>query len=244
MDDVYATVRKVALPRPVIEKTRVYLASRGIDPGKARHITGLCMEKLDAFETLAAHVSLPGDYGNLLSTVFSSDTVPVTFFFNPANWERIRAVQTRHNIGAGDIVRLILASYLFPSGRIALPLIELAQRFIAGKQDYLYNCLLTRLVNGILTGASGERGVNRETMIRAASYFYEKRIGSLPAPVPEDRYRVTSSTTGWSRITVSGSLFMRDYYHREKEKSGIPRGILIPHTVYSFLTGLGADGRP
>jgi len=153
-------------------------------------------------------------------------------------------VQNQYNIGAGDIIRLVLGTYLFHSGETALPLAELAEVFISGRKTYQYNLVLTEPIDRLLSGSSKFLPhLNREIILRASSYCYEKQIKALPELASEELYRVDNQTVGWKRVTVHGSLRMKDYFQTEKAKTGKPMGLLMAHTLYSFLEGFGGGRR-
>lgn len=239
MADIFSTVRKIALPVVLLETMEVYFEQRGNFDYKARHLVDLCMDKMDSFNSLAVYVSGIREYHNFLSTIFNRKTQAVTLFFKRDYWRRVCRVQNEHNIGSGDIIRLILASLLFNSGAIALPLEKLSRLFISERQAYVYNTFLTREASGLL----GETEktllpVNREAVIRAAHCYFSAVPDALPLSIPEDRYRVDSETTGWSRQTISGSLEMKAYLWRLKESTGKSLSAVTAHTVYSFLQKL------
>jgi hypothetical protein len=62
--------------------------------------------------------------------------------------------------------------------------------------------------------------VNREIIIRAAHFYYTSGLGKKPPLVNEALHRVDNTTTGWSRLTVMGSLAMKNYYLAEKKHTG------------------------
>jgi hypothetical protein len=217
----------------------VYFELNGTFDYKARHLVDLCMDNMDSFNSLAVQVSGIQGYQNFLATVFNKKTKAITLFFKRDYWKRVCRVQNEHNIGCGDIIRLILASLLFNSGTIALPLEKLSRLFISERQAYTYNTVLTRPVAGLLQETEKNLlPVNRETVIRASHCYFSAVPEDLPLPIPEERYRVDSETTGWSRQTVSGSLEMQGYFQRLKQSAGEPLSTVIAHTMYSFLQKL------
>jgi hypothetical protein len=238
MADIFSTVRKITLPVALFEAVELYFEQNGNFDYKARHLVDLCMDTMDSFHSRAVYVSGIRGYQKFLSTVFSRKTRAVTLFFKRSSWERVCLVQNEHNIGCGDIFRLILASLLFTSGTIALPLEHLSRLFISERQGYVYNTLLTRQVAGLLRETEKTLLVNREAVIRAAHCYFSAVPDALPLVVPEDRYRVDNETTGWSRQTVSGSLEMKAYLHRLKQSTGKSLSAVIAHTAYSFLEKL------
>jgi hypothetical protein len=239
MADIFSTVRKIALPVELFEAVELYFELNGTFDYKARHLVDLCMDKMDSFNSLAAYVSGIRGYQNFLSTVFNRKTRAVTLFFKRSYWERVCRVQNEHNIGCGDIFRLILASLLFNSGRIALPLEKLSRLFISERQGYIYNTFLTRQVAGLLRETEKTLlPINREAVIRAAHCYFSAVPDALPLAIPDDRYRVDNETTGWSRQTVSGSLEMKAYLHRLRQSTGKSLSAVIAHTACSFLEKL------
>jgi hypothetical protein len=237
--DISYTVRKITLPVPLLRKIGPYFTENGVTPYKAHHLVDLCIGNVDAFNSLAVYVSDILEYQNVLSTVFNTQTTTMTLFFKHAYWERICRIQNEHNIGCGDIVRLILASCLFNSGPIVLPLEKLSRLFISERKAYTYNMLLTRPVAGLLQET--ERTIlpiNREAIIRASHCYFSAVPDTLPVPIPVGRYRIDSETTGWSRQTITGSLEMKAYFHRLKESSGNSLSVIIAHITYSFLEQL------
>jgi hypothetical protein len=54
---------------------------------------------------------------------------------------------------------------------------------------------------------------------------------------------VDNTTTGWSRLTVMGSLAMKNYYLAEKKHTGKTLGVLISHTLYSFLKNMQPESK-
>jgi hypothetical protein len=240
--DISGTVRKIVLPVPLLEKTGRYFGERGEAHYKARHLVDLCMDTLDSFDSLAVKAAGIRGYQDFLATVFNKQTAAVTLFFKPGSWERVCRVQNQHNIGCGDIFRLLLASRLFNAGTVALPLERLSRLFISGRQEYTYNMVLTGPVARLLEET--ERAllpINREAVIRASHCYFAAVPDALPVPIPEARYRVDSGTAGWSRQTMSGSLEMKAYFHSLKQTTGKPLAALIAHTAYSFLQKLRED---
>jgi hypothetical protein len=239
MADSSCTIRKIVLPVPLLEKTGRYFRERGEADYKARHLVDLCMASVDSFPALAVRVSGIRGYQNFVATVFHTRTTAVTLFFKHGYWERICRVQNALNIGCGDVVRLTLASLLFNSGTIALPLEKLSRLFISERQAYTYNMLLTRPVAGLLKETEQTLlPVNREALIRASHCYFSAVPDALPVSIPETRYRVDNGTTGWSRQTVTGSLEMKTYFRRLKESTGTSLSVVIAHTAYSFLEQL------
>jgi hypothetical protein len=239
MADIFCTVRKISLPNVLFEAMGTYFELNGNFDYKARHLVNLCMDKIDSFNSLAVYVSGIREYQNFLATVFNKKTQAITLFFRPAYWERVCRVQNEHNIGCGDIIRLILASLLFHSGRTALPLKKLSRLFISERQAYTYNTVLTQPVAGLLQETEKTLlPVNRETIIRASHCYFSAVPEDVPLPIPEERYRVDNGTTGWSRQTVSGSLEMKAYFHELKQSTGTSLSAVIAHAMYSFLQKL------
>jgi hypothetical protein len=216
-----------------------YFELSGTFDYKARHLVDLCMDNMDSFNSLAVRVSGIREYQKFLSVIFNKKTTAVTLFFRRSYWERVCRVQNEHNIGCGDIIRLILASLLFHSGGIALPLEKLSRLFISERHAYAYNMLLTRPVSGLLRETEKTLlPVNREAVIRASHAYFSAVPEDLPLPIPEERYRIDNGTTGWSRQTVSGSLEMKTYFHELKRSTGKSLSTVIAHTVYPFLQKL------
>jgi hypothetical protein len=239
MSDVFYTVRKLALPIPLLNQTEYLLKQRGELNCTSHHIVDLCMDKADDFNSLALYVSDTCTYSNLLSTVFCKKTVTIALFFKQNYWERICTIQNELNIGTGDVVRLILATYVFNSGTIALPLKELSRIFLSGRQVYRYNTILTEQVAGLLSETEKViLPMNREAIIRASHYYFTNGLGSLPKTIPEEKYRIDNSTTGWYRQTVTGSIEMKSYFNQIKETTGKTLAIAIAHATYSFLEQL------
>jgi hypothetical protein len=85
--------------------------------------------------------------------------------------------------------------------------------------------------------------VNREVIIRAAHYYYACGLGEKPPIADEALHRVDNASTGWSRLTVMGSLAMKNYYLAEKKRAGKTVGTLISHTLYSFLNDMRRGGK-
>jgi hypothetical protein len=188
---------------------------------------------------LAVKVSDIRGYHHFLSTVFNKKTKAVILFFKRDYWERVCRVQNEHNIGCGDIFRLILASLLFNSGTIVLPLERLSRLFISERQAYTYNTLLTRPVAGLLQGTEKTAlPIYREAVIRASHCYFSAFPDALPPSIPEERYRVDNGTTGWRRQTISGSLEMKAYFHLLRQLTGKSLSTVIAHTAYSFLQKL------
>jgi hypothetical protein len=239
MADIFYTVRKITLPKALFEAVEVYFELNGNFDYKARHLVDLCMDKVDSFNSLAVYVSGIREYQNFLATIFNKKTTAITLFFKRSYWERVCRVQNEHNIGCGDIFRLILASLLFNSGTIALPLEKLSRLFISERQAYTYNTVLTQPVAGLLQETEKSLlPVNRETIIRASHCYFSAALEDLPLLIANERYRVDNGTTGWSRQTVSGSLEMKAYFHLLKQSTGEPLSAVIAHTAYSFLEKL------
>jgi hypothetical protein len=237
--DIFYTVRKIVLPEALLTVMKRYFGQTGNSDYKARHLVDLCMDTVDAFDTLAVYVSNLLEYQNFLSTVFNTKTTSITLFFKRDYWERMLRIQNEHNIGCGDIVRLILASLLFTSGTITLPLERLSRIFISGRQGYTYNMILTRPVAGLLLETEKTwLPINREVIIRASHCYFSAVPDALPVSIPEAWYRVDNETTGWIRQTVTGSQEMKAYFHRLKQSTGKPLSVIIAHSTYSFLKKL------
>lgn len=239
MADIAYTVRKVVLPVALLEETKTLLKHKGCSEVGAHHIIDLCLEKLDSFSSLAVRVSDISGYRNFLNTVFSGRAAKIIFYLNARSWDRFLAVQNAYNIGVGDIVRLILGSYLFPSGQISFSLRELSELFISEKRAYKFNLVLTKPVAAFLS-ETGKKilPINREVIIRAAHHYFSKGMRERERPFQKERYHIDNTTVGWTRLTVTGSLAMRDYFQREKESTGKTLGIVMAHTIYSFLEDL------
>jgi hypothetical protein len=234
--DIFSTVRKIVLPVPLLERTGRYLAEKGELHYKARHVVNLCMDRIDAFNSLAVCVSDMAEYCRFLSTAFNTNTTALTLFFKPDYWERMLRVQNELNIGCGDITRLILASLLFDSGSIALPLERLSRLFISERSEYVYNTVLARPTAELLLETEKTTlPINREAIIRAAHCYFSVVPDALPAAIPEALHRVDNKATGWMRQTVAGSLEMKAAFHSLKQETGKPLSMVIAHTTYSFL---------
>jgi hypothetical protein len=205
-------------------------------------VVDLVMNRIRAFDTAAVYISGPDDFREFLATAWSSQTESMVFCFKPGYWEELNALQNRLNISTGDLMRLFICSYLFPSGKTALSLKDLAAVFTERKA-YQYNLLLTRPVMELLSD-SDQHGlsVNREVIIRAAHFYYVCGLGEKPPLENETLHRVDNTATGWSRLTVMGSLAMKNYYLAEKKHTGKSLGVLISHTLYSFLNDMRQGG--
>jgi hypothetical protein len=222
-----------------LEKVKATL--RGDRCFKPHVLVDLVMNRIKEFDPAAVYVSGPDDFREFLTTAWSSETESMVFCFKPSYWEELNALQNRLNISTGDLMRLFLCSYLFPSGKAALPLNGLAAAFTERKA-WQYNIMLTRPVMDFLEGA-GKHGlsVNREVIIRAAQYYYASGLGDKPPIADEALHRVDNATTGWSRLTVMGSIAMKNYYLTEKKRTGKPLGVLMSHTLYSFFGAMRGD---
>jgi hypothetical protein len=237
--DIFSTVRKVVLPVPLLEQAGRRLLGSGESGCKARQVVDLCMEQVDSFNSLAVCVSDMAAYQQFLSTALNTNTAAITLFFKPAYWERMLRVQNEHNIGCGDIARLILASLLFNSGSIALPLERLSRLFVSGRSDYAYNTVLARPVATLLLETEKTAlPINREAVIRAAHCYFSVVPDELPAAIHETLHRVDNEATGWIRQTVAGSMEMKAYFHGLKQATGKSLATVIAHTAYSFLQKL------
>jgi hypothetical protein len=242
VSDAFNTIRKVTLPIPLIEKIKARAALNGERCFKPHVLVDLVMDRIKEFDAAAVYVSGAGGFRNFLSTAYSGETESMVFCFKPAYWKELNALENRLNISTGDLMRLFLCSYLFPTGKAALPLNGLAAVFTERKA-WQYNMMLTRPVMELLDGA-GKHGlsVNREVVIRAAQYYYASGLGEKPPLAGEALYRVDNTTTGWSRLTVMGSLAMKNYYQAEKKQTGKTLAVLMSHTLYSFLRDMRAEG--
>lgn len=239
MADISCTVRKVALPEILLQQIGRYLEQNGVSRFKAHHVVNICMNRIAAFNSLAVYVSGIQEYQRFLSLVFNKATAPITLFFRREYWEKICRIQNEHNIGCGDIIRLVLASLLFHSGTIALPLEQLSRLFITERKAYTCNLMLTRPVAELLSETEKTTlPVNREVIMRASHCYFSHVPEALPGLIPESTYRVDNAATGWSRQTVAGSLEMKSYFLRMKQAAGKPLSIVIAHTAYSFLNQL------
>jgi hypothetical protein len=244
VSDAFNTVRKVTLPVPLIEKIKARAMPDGERQFKPRVIVNLVMRRIKEFDDAAVYLSGRDDFKDFLSTAWSGRTQSIVFCFKPGYWEELNALQNRLNISTGDLLRLFICSYLFPSGKLALPLKDLAAVFTERKA-WQYNILLTRPVAELL-GNTEQYGlpVNREVIVRAAHFFYTSGMGEKPPLTDEALYRVDNTATGWSRLTVMGSTAMKNYYQAGKKQTGKPLGVLISHTLHSFLNDMRKEGEP
>jgi hypothetical protein len=228
----------------LLDKIKAYAASRGEKTFKARVLVDLLMAKVPVFNQEAVYLPSRTAYQEYLATVFSRRTESVILCFTSDKWEQVNALQNRLAVSSGDLIRLAVGSYLYPSGLYALSLTELSEVFAAERRSYQYNLVLTRPVMDLLSRLEGSSlPVNREVIIRAAHHYYASGIGTEPPPVNEKLHRIDSETTGWSRITVSGSQAMKQYYFNEKKRTGKTLATLISHTLYSFLGEMLGEGR-
>jgi hypothetical protein len=199
------------------------------------------MKRIKEFDAAAVYVSGPGEFREFLATAYSSETESMVFCFKPDYWEEMNTLQNRLNISTGDLMRLFICSYLFLSGNTALRLKDLAAVFTERKA-YQYNILLTRPVMELLSNTDQHGlSVNREVIIRAAHFYYTCGLGEKPSLENETLHRVDNATTGWSRLTVMGSLAMKNYYLAEKKHTGKTLAVLISHTLYSFLNDMQGE---
>jgi hypothetical protein len=236
MADICCTV---SLPEVLFGAMEAYFELNGNFDRKARRLVDLCMDKMDSFNSLAVYVSGIREYQNFLSTVFNRKRTDITLLIKRSYWDRVCRVQNEHNICCGDIFRLILASLLFHSGTVALPLEKLSRTFVSERHAYTYNTVLTRPVAGLLQETEKTRlPIYRETIVRASQCYFSAVPDALPTEIPEEQYRFDNGITGWSRQAVSGSLEMRAYFHWLKRSTGKPLSTVIAHTVYSFLQKL------
>jgi hypothetical protein len=243
MSDAFNAIKRVSLPSSLVGKIKAFAALRGEGRFKPHVIVDLVMRRTQAFDNTAVYVSDPEDFRDFLATAYSSETESMTFCFKPRYWEELNALQNRLNISTGDLMRLFICSYLFPSGNTALPLKDLAAVFTERKA-YQYNILLTRPVMDLLEDVDQHGlSVNREVIIRAAHYYYACGLGEKPPLEDEALHRVDNASTGWSRLTVMGSLAMKNYYLTEKKRAGKTVGTLISHTLYSFLNDMRRGGK-
>jgi hypothetical protein len=242
VSDAFNTIRKVTLPIPLIEKIKTYTAGYGERCFKPHVVVDLVMKRIQDFDTAAVYVSDRRGFKEFLAAAWSAETESMVFCFKPDYWEKLNALENRLNISTGDLMRLFICSYLFPSGKTALPLKDLAAVFTE-RNAWQYNMVLTRPVMERLDGA-GKYGltVNREVIIRAAQYYYTCGLGEKPPLADEALHRVDNATTGWSRLTVMGSLAMKNFFLAEKKRTGKTLAVLISHTLYSFLRDMqGGD---
>jgi hypothetical protein len=240
MSDAFNTIKKVSLPIPLLEKVKAALC--GDRCFKPHVVVDLVMNRIREFDTAAVYVSGPDNFREFLAAAWSRETESMVFCFKPGYWEELNALQNRLNISTGDLIRLFICSYLFPSGKATLPLKDLAAVFTERKA-YQYNLLLTRPVMELLSN-SNQHGlsVNREVIIRAAHFYYASGLGEKPPLENETLHRVDNTATGWSRLTVMGSLAMKNYYLAEKKHTGKSLAVLISHILYSFLNDMRQGG--
>jgi hypothetical protein len=238
MSDAFNTIKKVTLPIPLIEKVKAHAARRGERCFKPHVVVDLVMKRIKEFDTAAVYVSGNEGFREFLTTAWSSETESMVFCFKPVYWEELNALQNRLNISTGDLMRLFICSCLFTSGTTALRLKNLASVF-SERKAYQYNIMLTRPVTALLNDA-GRHGlsINREVIIRAAHCYYTSGLGEIPPLENEAFHRVDNTATGWSRLTVMGSLAMKNYYLAGKKHTGKSLGVLISHTLYSFLNDM------
>jgi hypothetical protein len=220
MSDAFNTIKKVTLPIPLIEKVKARAALYGERCFKPHVIVDLVMKRIKDFDAAAVYISGSDGFREFLATAYSNETESMVFCFKPDYWEELNALQNRLNISTGDLMRLFICAYLFPSGKTALPLKNLAAAFTERKA-YQYNILLTRPVMELLSNTDQHGlAVNREVIIRAAHFYYTSGLKEKTPLVNEALHRVDNTTTGWSRLTVMGSLAMKDYYRAEKKHTG------------------------
>jgi hypothetical protein len=227
MSDAFNTIRKVSLPIPLLEKVKARTLLNGERCFKPHAIVDLVMERIKEFDITAVHVSDAGGFRDFLSTAYSSETESMVFCFKPRYWEELNALQNRLNISTGDLMRLVICSCLYPSGKTALPLKDLAAVFTERKA-YQYNLLLTRPVMELLSNSARHGlSVNREVIIRAAHFYYASGLWVKPPLENEPLHRVDNTATGWSRLTVMGSLAMKNYYLDGKKRTGKTLAVLM-----------------
>jgi hypothetical protein len=118
MSDAFNTIKKVTLPIPLIEKVKADAALRGERCFKPHVIVDLVMKRIKEFDTAAVYISGPDGFREFLATAYSNETESMAFCFKPEYWEELNALQNRLNISTGDLMRLFICSYLFPSGKI------------------------------------------------------------------------------------------------------------------------------
>jgi hypothetical protein len=232
-------IKKLTLPRRLFEKAKALAAAQGEVVFQPHVLVDLLMKKLDYFDSLAVCISSIGEYQEFLTTLFSDETDHIMIFFTGANWERLLPVQTRYNISTSDVMRLVLGSYLYPSGKAAFPLPNLAEIFLTERTAYQYNVVLKEPVTNLLRHI--EKSIlplNRETIIRAAHFYFESGFGEKKNIIDDELYRMDNKATGWSRMTICGSQAMKRYFLNEKAKTRKTLGIVMSHTLYSFLSDL------
>jgi hypothetical protein len=144
----------------------------------------LVMSRIKKFDTAAIYISGADEFREFLSTAWSSETESMVFCFKPGYWEEMNAIENRLNISTGDLMRLFICSYLFPSGKTALRLKDMAAVF-AERKAWQYNILLTRPVMELLSNTDQQGlAVNLEVIIRAAHFYYASGLGEKPHEVP------------------------------------------------------------
>jgi hypothetical protein len=234
MADNNPVIRKIVIPVPLLNEIKALY--RSDTPFKPHFIVDKVMEKIDMFDSLAIHIQGIAHYKDFLSVSFSPDNENYNLFFNNSNWERIREVQNRHNIGVGEIVRLIFASCIYTDGDIVLPVAGLAELFFSQRLSYRY-CLFMppKVFDEVLQAEKSWLPINRENIFRAAFYFFYRGMGILSKPPKDEKYRFDNSKTGWIRVPVCGSLKMRDFLMKEKKETGRDLGIVINHMLHSFI---------
>jgi hypothetical protein len=79
------------------------------------------IRRIQDFDSASVYVSGPAGFRDFLSTAYSTETGSMDFCFKPEYGERINALQNRLNISTGDLMRLFICSYLFPSGKTPSP---------------------------------------------------------------------------------------------------------------------------
>jgi hypothetical protein len=234
--DISCTVRKAALPEVLLQEIDRHIEQPGAARLRARYAVDVCMERIERFNSLAVYVPDIREYHRFISLIFNKQTTALSLFFSREKWEKMCRIQNEHNIGCGDIVRLVFASLLFHSGKIALPVEQLSRLFFTERQAYTFNLTLARPVAELLSDSEQTmRPVNREVITRAAHCYFSHVPEALPEGIDESRYRIDNAATGWSRQTVTGSREMKSYFRGLKESRGKPLATVIAHTVYSFL---------
>jgi hypothetical protein len=242
MTDIINTVRKTALPIPLLEKIRTGILS-GSGNSRPGHIMDLLMNRLDDFDNLAIRVSSLREYRRYLETVCSKETESITFYVKKSYWERLSSAQNRLDVSIADCIRLVLGTYIFTSGKHTFSLQNLRETFFSERQTYQYNLLLTKPVFEKLSLV--ERTVlpvNREVILRSAYHYAASGFAGRPEKIDETRYRIDNTTTGWKRITVSGGPVMRNFYLEEKGRIKTSINTIMNHALDSFLTDIQTEG--
>jgi len=236
MTEISGALKRILFPCALIERIKELLPENEREAVPSMSLVSLIADKASGFDKLSIRIADIKQYLEFLTMICSRPKLIYDLYFRTAYWQKLEVLQNIYNTCAGNISKLLLASYHFTGNGTKLPLAELSEIFFSQRQEYQYTLQITREIDDAFRKIeSAHLPIGRQDLIRAAYCYFHKGLGEYPRPIPVFLYRIDNLTTGWNRLTVSGSSSMKEYFWAERAKTGKPISILMNHVIKSFL---------